>query len=293
MPAGKKYTYTWNSGGFTWADLGLINRSIATNGNDFAIDEISFKLASALPVPGCTSNTSPVNAATLLTNATATLTWAAATNAASYDVYLWTGATAPTIPVTSVTTTSYNAVGLTGSTQYKWYVVPKNASGVAATGCSANQTTFTTAVTPATPTCVTNTSPANGSTIAGTTTATLTWTAAATATSYDVYLWTGATAPATATANVAGTTYNATVLTSSSLYNWYIVPKNAVGASTGCNTNATTFTTANHTNSTCLRNQIRRTANGSTIATITTATLNWNASIGRNFIRCVFVDRRN
>jgi len=94
------------------------------------------------------------------------------------------------------------------------------------------------------PLCVTNTSPANGSTIGTQTTATLTWPSAATATSYDVYLWTGATAPSSPTANVGSTSYNATGLTASTTYNWYIAPRNAIGAATGCAANKTTFTTA-------------------------------------------------
>lgn len=240
----KKFTYTWNSGAFTYADLALINRNAATTGNDFAVDEISFKLAPALPVPGCTANISPANAAVLTTSTTATLTWTAATNAASYDVYLWTGATVPTMPVATVTTATYPATGLTGSSVYNWYVVPKNSNGVAATGCGNNQTSFTTAATPVLPSCVTNSSPANGTTLTTSTTAALTWNAAAGATSYDVYVWTGTTTPTTATANVTGTTYNAAGLTAASVYNWYAVPKNTVGAATGCSSNKTSFSTA-------------------------------------------------
>jgi len=273
----KKITFTWNSGGFTYADLGIINRSAITTGNDFAIDEISFKLAPAAPVPGCTVNSSPANGAVLATSATATLSWAAATNATSYDVYLWTGANPPASPVANVATTSYNATGLTGATAYSWYIVPKNSTGVAATGCSNNQTGFTTAPTPVPPVCVTNTSPANGVTIATSTTATLNWTAAATAVSYDIYLWKGATPPVSATATVSGTSYNATALTSASQYNWYIVPKNAVGSATGCNANATSFTTASGPSApSCTSNTLP--ANGATLATTTTATLTWNAA---------------
>jgi len=51
----KKYTYVWNSGSATSATLAFINKSTVTNGNDFAIDEISFKtqqgsLINSLPV---------------------------------------------------------------------------------------------------------------------------------------------------------------------------------------------------------------------------------------------------
>jgi predicted esterase len=269
----KKFTYTWNSGSNTQAYVALTNRSAVTSGNDFAIDEISLKLA-ALPLPACTNNTSPLNASVLTTNATASLTWASAANATSYDVYLWTGSTAPTIPVTNIATTTYNASGLTGSTLYKWYVVPKNISG-APTGCSNNQTTFTTAVTPVPPPCVTNLLPATGSTLTTSATATLTWNGSATATSYDVYLWTGATAPVTPTATVTAATYSASGLTPATLYNWYIVPKNIAGASTGCNANFTTFTTA-QVPPACVSNLLP--ATGSSLATSSTATLTWNAA---------------
>jgi len=95
------------------------------------------------------------------------------------------------------------------------------------------------------PACVTNTSPANGSTIGTPTTATLTWPSAATATSYDVYLWTGATVPTTPTANTTALSYSASGLTASTTYNWYIAPRNATGVATNCvSSNKTTFTTA-------------------------------------------------
>lgn len=241
----KKFTYTWNSGAFTYADLGLINRSVVTNGNDFAIDEISFKVAPAVPVPSCTQNTTPANATTISTSTTASLAWTAATNAASYDVYLWASTAAvPTVPVANVTTAAYNATGLTASTQYNWYVVPKNSAGVAATGCSNNQTSFTTAAALATPSCVAGISPASGAGIATSTTAALSWNAAATATSYDVYLWTGTTIPTTPIANVAGTSYNLTGLTPATTYKWYVAPRNAAGPAVGCSSNGRSFTTA-------------------------------------------------
>lgn len=44
----KKYTFTWNSGASNVADIGIINRSAVTTGNDFALDEIIFKLAPAI-----------------------------------------------------------------------------------------------------------------------------------------------------------------------------------------------------------------------------------------------------
>jgi hypothetical protein len=235
-----------------------------------------FTTAAGLPVPACVTNTSPANGAKLATT-TVALTWSAAATASSYDIYLWKGATAPTTATATVTgKTTYRAVGLTASSVYNWYVVPKNAAGLGI-GCNANATRFITAGALNIPGCVSNISPANGSTLATTTTATLTWNAEGAATSYDVYLWKGATAPATATATVSGTTYSATGLTASGGYSWYVVPKNVAGSATGCNGNATRFTTAAALNVPgCVTNISP--ASGSTLAAATTATLTWNAA---------------
>ncbi len=50
----KKYTYIWNSGNNTFAQLGLLDSTIDGNGNDFAIDEISLVKYSKPVSPGGT-----------------------------------------------------------------------------------------------------------------------------------------------------------------------------------------------------------------------------------------------
>jgi len=45
-----QYSYTWNSGGATSANVELINRNLAYQGNDFTLDDISFSGA-AVPEP--------------------------------------------------------------------------------------------------------------------------------------------------------------------------------------------------------------------------------------------------
>ncbi len=225
-------------------------------------------------IPGCATNTAPANGSTIVTAATATLTWNAVPDATSYDVYIWTGATPPATPTANVTTLSYNASGLTSATLYNWYVVPKNVVG-SATGCSANSTTFTTGA-PA-PACTSNLLPTNNAVLATANTAALSWTAAATATSYDVYIWTGATPPATPTANVATNSYNASGLTAASTYNWYVSPRNAGGAATGCTANTTAFVTASAPAPSCTINTSP--GNGTTIVTPNTAALTWNTAL--------------
>ncbi|MBS1565078.1 MAG: hypothetical protein JST39_11855, partial [Bacteroidetes bacterium] len=51
-----KFSFTWNSGSATTADLSLLNTDTSTNGNDFAIDEISL----ALPAGAAPANKKPV-----------------------------------------------------------------------------------------------------------------------------------------------------------------------------------------------------------------------------------------
>jgi len=273
----KKISFTWNSGAATTADLGIINRLNLTTGNDFAIDEITFKPASTTPVPECTTNLQPANATTIATPSTATLSWNSAPTATSYDVYIWTGATIPASPKGNVTVASYNATGLLPGTLYKWFIAPRNLNG-AAINCSAiNTTSFTTAALPV-PACAGNLSPVNGATIATQTSASLTWKPTATAVSCDIYLWSGTSLPLVPFANVTGTSYTANGLLPATVYQWFIAPKNAVGTATGCAVNNTTsFTTAGNTTPGpgCIINIAP--ANSATVNESTSAELRWLA----------------
>jgi len=272
----KKFSFTWNSGSATTADLGIINRLNLTTGNDFAIDAIAFKRASTTPVPECTSNLQPANGSVITTTTTAALSWTSAATATSYDVFIWTGADIPMLRTANTTTASYNATGLLPGTLYKWFVAPRNINGAAVNCGAINTTSFTTAASPV-PACVANPSPVNGATIATKTTVTLGWKPAATATSYDVYIWTGTTMPVTPAANVTGTSYNATGLIPATLYQWFIAPKNAIGSATGCAVNNTvSFTTAGNLSAPgCSINSSP--VNGSVTVSRTNAVLAWQA----------------
>ncbi len=108
------------------------------------VNNSQFSICVFSPAPVCTTNSSPANAATGV-SITPTLTWAAATYATSYDIYLGT-VSGPTTLLANSTTTSYTvtpAQALLGLTQYFWYVVPKNANGAPTCG-ALNQTSFTT-----------------------------------------------------------------------------------------------------------------------------------------------------
>lgn len=87
------------------------------------------------------------------------------------------------------------------------------------------------------PSCITNTSPADGAVLLTPTTATVSWNTSAVATSYDVYR------AGVFIANTTNTFYGFTGLAASTSYSWYVVPKNATGDATGCSGSATSFTT--------------------------------------------------
>jgi hypothetical protein len=96
------------------------------------------------PAPLCTTNSSPADAATNV-SVTPTLSWATATYATSYDVYIGTPdlAAAQAATPVNVTTASYLIPSaLAYNTTYYWFVVPKNSTG-APSGCTG--TSFTTA----------------------------------------------------------------------------------------------------------------------------------------------------
>ena len=102
-------------------------------------------------VPGCAANTAPANGS-FVTAGPLTLSWAAVTGAASYDIYLGATPATAALIASNVTGTNYNytvPVFAASQTLY-WYVQPKNASG-AATGCTTSVTSFTCAVIQAPP----------------------------------------------------------------------------------------------------------------------------------------------
>jgi Secretion system C-terminal sorting domain/N-terminal domain of BNR-repeat neuraminidase len=122
------------------------NSSCATAGgqSDRTIQVTCTSCASA-GTPLCTTNTAPANNATGV-SLTPTITWTAATNAVSYDIYLGTSVVGATllgnIAATSAVLTA--GAGLVANTQYFWYVIPKACDGTTPASCTANATSFTT-----------------------------------------------------------------------------------------------------------------------------------------------------
>jgi|GEM_PF-4989845 len=88
------------------------------------------------------------------------------------------------------------------------------------------------------PSCTTNILPASGSTVASQTNAALSWSAAAGATSYQVWI------DGVLVTSVGSTNYNAFGFGAGTTHSWYVVPTNGSGAASGCSAGAFIFTTA-------------------------------------------------
>jgi fibronectin type 3 domain-containing protein len=157
-------------------------------------------------------------------NGQATLTWTAPPGATSYNVYQGStsGGEGATPIATGVTTTSYTVPDLTNGSTYYFVVAAVNSLG---TGPSSNEVSVAPAGPPLAPTGL--------SAAAGDGQATLSWTAAPGAASYNVYQ--GASAGGEASTPVAtgvtATTYVVKGLTDGTAYYFTVAAVNASGAS--------------------------------------------------------------
>ncbi len=221
-------------------------------------------LGGGATAPGAPVNPSPATAATGVA-LTPTLSWATATQATSYDVYL--GTTSSPAMAGTVTATNFTPGTLQANATYYWRVVAKNASG----STTSATWSFTTAV--AAPGVPSSPSPATGSTGVPAT-PTLTWGAVSGATSYDVYLGTSASPGLAAT--VASASYSPGSLAANTVYYWRVVAKNASGSTMSA---TWSFTTAAATPSVPGVPGSPSPASGST-GVSTTPTLTWGAVSG-------------
>ena len=192
-----------------------------------------------------TCDTVPSAVVSNITTTTAILDWTAPASApVSYDVYYSTSATVPTSSTTpsssGITSTSYILTGLTSGTTYYVWIRSNCGSTNSAWASRISFTTLTAACDTPTVVMVSNIT---------TTTASVSWTAPATApTGYDVYYSTSATAPTsttTPTVSVTTTTASLTGLTAGTTY--YLWVRSNCGSGVYSTWTKVTFTTAPNT----------------------------------------------
>jgi len=196
---------------------------------------------------------------TAVTSNSATFNWTSVSGAASYNIqYRVVGTT--TWSTGTSTTTSYNATGLTASSNYEWQIQTVCSSGSSAFSASA---TFTT-TTPCNQATALNTSAITN------TSATLGWTASSGATSYNVqYRVVGTTT--WSTGNTTTTSFNVSGLVAGTNYEWQV--------QTVCSGGSSAFTASSTFPTTGVFCGV---ASGLASASITStgASLSWTAASG-------------
>jgi len=228
----------------------------------------SFKTVTVnVALPGCVANLLPASGTAIATKTTATLTWQAAIGATLYDVYLGEGVNTPTGLASTTANLSYSPQGLTAGKTYSWMVVPRNAGG-ANINCTNNIATFTTAPLGN----LTGGSNAGSDAIINLPQSSVSLDASASTGNIVQYYWYQVQGPVQTTiANPLLPISTANGLTTTGKYIFGLQAKDDNGVLTYSYKTVTV-------NPACVINISP--ANGSTLATETTATLTWQASPG-------------
>jgi hypothetical protein len=157
---------------------------------------------------------------------TLVVTWPTVTGAESYEVFVIDTATVPAAATAATTTgvtisgTTAIIAGLDNGTSYNVYVRAVNAGGKSAWSAVASEA----------PVAKVPLKPVISTVTAGNAALTVTWGAAVGATTYDVYVDTGASMPGSAAqSGLTATTTTVTGLTNGSLYNVWVEAKNTAG----------------------------------------------------------------
>lgn len=189
--------------------------------------------ASCTGLPGSFSLISPFNGSTVAAGSTQ-ISWGGSAGTTSYDVYFGTSFDPPLLANQTGTTRTVTTVA---GQVYYWRVVARNGAG--STSASSGTWRFSAGGSSGVPGPFSLTSPANGSSISGTS-VTLQWTAAAGATSYDVYLG------ASTSPGKVGNTPNqawATTVNPGQTYYWTVKARNNSGV-TATSSGTWSFTVA-------------------------------------------------
>lgn len=177
-----------------------------------------------VPEPAPVSSVAqPTNIVATASDAQVTLTWIASSGATSYNVKRAVTNGGPYALIASSSSTTYTDSSVNNGTTYYYVVSALDATGEGIDSAQATATPAAAVAPPAPPTNVAGTS--------GDSQATLTWTASAGATSYNVKRAAVSGGPYTQIAAPTSTTYNDTALTNGTAYYYVVSAINSLGES--------------------------------------------------------------
>jgi len=212
-------------------------------------------------------------AASAITQNSATISWTAAANALSYN-FQYKLATATTWTSVNTTSTSFGLTGLTAGTSYNVQVQ---------TVCSSGTSVFSATGTFSTTSAVTCNAPGTPSVSAITQTgATVSWTAASGAISYN-FQYKLASAATYTTVSTTSTSFVLTGLTAGTSYNTRV--QTVCSAGTSANTAVTTFSTTSSTTCTDTYENNNTTGTAKTIAVNTNLTARISSSTDKDWFK--------
>jgi len=237
----------------------------------------AFSFSTALPAPAVPPLISPADGATGVA-LNPTLSWSAVSFASSYRIQVATDSGFSSVILDQTQTSTSAAPSLAVSTTYYWHVRAQNATGNSAYAATRS---FTTSPPPA-PSSPALTAPANGASDQSIT-PTLSWSAAATATSYRVQVATDAGFGAVVY-DQSGLTSLSTIptLSNGTLYHWHVNASNAGGTSAYSGTR--TFTTIAAVPAAPAAPTLATPADAA-VGQALVPTLTWNASTGATSYR--------
>jgi len=172
---------------------------------------------------GATAPATPSGLMATAGNARVSLTWSASTGATSYHVKRATTTGGPYTQVSAPTTTTFADMGVANGTTYFYVVSAVNSAGESANSSEASAKPSAPAQAPAAPTALMAT--------AGNAQVSLSWTASATATSYNVKRGNTTGGPYTQISSPTATNFTDTGLTNGTTYFYVVSAANSTGES--------------------------------------------------------------